>query len=68
MYDGKLIYRWQLADIEPAVQEPILNRVALHAFSIGFRHPATEKIVEFEAPLPQDMQNLLDALREHRKI
>jgi 23S rRNA pseudouridine1911/1915/1917 synthase len=68
MYGGKLIYRWQLADTEPAVQEPILNRVALHAFSLEFKHPATEKTVEFQAPLPQDIQNLLDALREHRKI
>ena len=68
MYGGKLIYRWQLADTEPAVQEPILSRVALHAFSLEFKHPATEKTVKFEAPLPQDMQNLLDALREYRKI
>jgi 23S rRNA pseudouridine1911/1915/1917 synthase len=67
MYGGKLIYRWQLADTEPAVQEPILSRVALHAFSIEFKHPATEKTVEFEAPLPQDMQNLLNSLREYRK-
>lgn len=66
MYGGKLIYPWQLADIEPAVQEPILSRVALHAYSIEFKHPKTEKTVEFQAPLPQDMQNLLDALREHR--
>lgn len=68
MYGGKLIYPWQLADAEPAVQEPILNRVALHAFSIEFRHPVTEKMVKFQAPLPQDMQNLLDALRKYRKI
>ena len=68
MYGGKLIYPWQLADTEPAVQEPILNRVALHAFSLEFKHPATEKTVKFEAPLPQDMQNLINALREYRKI
>ena len=68
MYGGKLIYPWQLADTEPAVQEPILSRVALHAFSLEFRHPVTEKTVEFQAPLPQDMQNLLNALREYRKI
>ncbi|MGB2862642.1 MAG: RluA family pseudouridine synthase [Sedimentisphaerales bacterium] len=68
MYGGKLIYPWQLADTEPAVQEPILSRVALHAFSLEFKHPATEKTVEFEAPLPQDMQNLLDELRKYRTI
>jgi len=67
MYGGKLVYPWQLSDSEPAVQEPVINRVALHAFSLEFRHPATEKMVKFEAPLPQDMQNLLDMLRKHRK-
>jgi 23S rRNA pseudouridine1911/1915/1917 synthase len=68
MYGGKLIYPWQLADTEPAMQEPIINRVALHAFSLEFKHPATERTVKFEAALPQDMQNLLNALREYRKI
>lgn len=67
MYGGKLVYPWQLADTEPAVQEPLLGRVALHAFGIEFKHPTTEKMVQFEAPLPADMNKLLDALREHRK-
>jgi 23S rRNA pseudouridine1911/1915/1917 synthase len=68
MYGGKLIYPWQLADAEPTVQEPIINRVALHAYSIEFRHPTTEKMIEFQAPLPHDMQNLLNTLRKYRKI
>ena len=68
MYGGKFIYLWQLADAEPAVQEPILSRVALHAFSLEFKHPTTGQAIEFQAPLPQDMQNLLDALRKYRKI
>lgn len=67
MYGGKLVYPWQLADDEPAVQEPILNRVALHAFSLEFKHPKTEEVVKFEAPLPDDMQIFLDALRQYRK-
>jgi 23S rRNA pseudouridine1911/1915/1917 synthase len=67
MYGGKLVYPWQLADAEPAVQEPLLGRVALHAFGIEFKHPTTEKMVQFEAPLPADMNRLLEALREHRK-
>ncbi|MBN2181727.1 MAG: RluA family pseudouridine synthase, partial [Sedimentisphaerales bacterium] len=33
MYCGKFVYLWQLADAEPAVQEPVISRVALHAFS-----------------------------------
>jgi 23S rRNA pseudouridine1911/1915/1917 synthase len=66
MYEGKLVYPWQLTDSEPAVEEPIISRVALHASVLEFRHPTTEKIVKFEAPLPKDMQNLLEALRKYR--
>jgi 23S rRNA pseudouridine1911/1915/1917 synthase len=68
MYGGKLVYPWQLADGKPAVQEPVINRVALHAWTLEFTHPTTKKPVKFEAPLPQDMQNLLDMLRKYRKI
>jgi len=67
MYGGRLVYPWQLADTEPAVQQPVISRVALHAHTLEFKHPKTEKIVKFEAPLPEDMQNLLDVLRKHRK-
>ena len=68
MYGGKLVYPWQLVDSEPTVQEPIIRRVALHAFSLEFKHPKTEEIIKFEAPLPDDMQNFLDALKKHRKV
>ena len=67
MYGGKLVYPWQLADAEPAAQDPIINRCALHAHSIQFQHSTTGKTVKFEAPLPGDMQNLLDMLRKYRK-
>jgi 23S rRNA pseudouridine1911/1915/1917 synthase len=66
MYGGKLVYPWQLADAEQAVEEPVINRCALHAFSIEFRHPSSGEMVRFEAPLPPDMQHLLDLLRQHR--
>jgi len=68
MYGGKLIYPWQLEETEAAVQEPIINRVALHAWTLEFKHPATSKMMKFEAPLPEDMQNLLDMLRKYRKV
>ena len=38
-------------------------RQALHAAVLGFEHPITKAALRFEAPLPQDMQNLVDALR-----
>jgi 23S rRNA pseudouridine1911/1915/1917 synthase len=67
MYGGKLVYQWQLAGAEQAVQEPLINRCALHASTLEFKHPTTEKMVTFKAPLPDDMQKLLDSLREYRK-
>jgi 23S rRNA pseudouridine1911/1915/1917 synthase len=67
MYGGKLVYPWQLKDAKPAVEAPVIARCALHAWTISFKHPTTEKIVSFEAPLPDDMQNLLDMLRKYRK-
>ncbi|KIN79123.1 RluA family pseudouridine synthase [Sulfitobacter mediterraneus] len=38
-------------------------RQALHAAVLGFEHPVTKENIRFEAPLPQDMQDLLSALR-----
>ncbi|NLZ04288.1 MAG: RluA family pseudouridine synthase [Phycisphaerae bacterium] len=67
MYGGKLVYPWQLADAEPAVEEPVIGRCALHAWTLGFTHPTTGQRVRFEAPLPADMQHLLDLLRRYRK-
>ncbi|MGB0960875.1 MAG: RluA family pseudouridine synthase [Halocynthiibacter sp.] len=39
------------------------SRQALHAASLGFEHPVTKEMLRFEAPLPQDMHDLLTALR-----
>jgi 23S rRNA pseudouridine1911/1915/1917 synthase len=36
---------------------------ALHAAVLGFRHPRTAEYLEFSAPLPEDMQHLLNVLR-----
>ena len=67
MYGGRLVYPWQLADAEPTVQQPVISRVALHAHTLEFKHPKTNEMVKFEAPLPEDMQNLLNMLRKYRK-
>ncbi len=66
MYGGKLVYPWQLADTEPEVEEPVIARCALHAWTLEFTHPTTEQRVRFEASLPADMQAFLDLLRRHR--
>jgi 23S rRNA pseudouridine1911/1915/1917 synthase len=44
--------------------EVLIGRPALHAHRLAFRHPATEKPVEFTAPLPTDIENTLTALRK----
>ncbi len=46
--------------------EGIVHRQMLHARRITFRHPISEEMVTFEAPLPPDMDRLLTLLRnEH---
>ena len=40
----------------------LISRQALHAWRLAFRHPHSGKPVEFHAPLPPDMQSVLDAL------
>lgn len=40
-----------------------LNRPALHAARLAFHHPRGEEIRQFEAPLPSDIQQVLDGLR-----
>jgi len=41
----------------------MLPRQALHAASLGFKHPATGIEMDFEAELPQDMQDVAERLR-----
>jgi 23S rRNA pseudouridine1911/1915/1917 synthase len=41
----------------------LLERQALHAWKLAFRHPRTEKDVKFEAPVPADLRELLARLR-----
>ena len=42
----------------------LLQRQALHAFRLKFRHPVTGEFLEIEAPLPEDMENLLKKIRQ----
>lgn len=39
-------------------------RQALHASRLGLQHPITGEYMEWTAPLPEDMQHLLEVLRE----
>lgn len=44
----------------------VCPRQALHARTLGFRHPATGKEMDFESPLPRDMESLLEKWRSYR--
>jgi 23S rRNA pseudouridine1911/1915/1917 synthase len=50
---------------EPALRTAIkhFGRQALHAQRLAFVHPVTQKTVSFEAPVPDDMQALIDSAR-----
>jgi len=43
----------------------ICPRQALHARTLGFAHPSTGRWLQFEAPMPDDMQALLDKWRRY---
>ena len=41
--------------------KPALQRQFLHAYQLKFQHPTTGVMLEVEAPLPADLQSVLDA-------
>lgn len=45
------------------VDENLINRQALHAFSLKFKQPRTREDLEFKAPLPKDMEELIEKLK-----
>jgi 23S rRNA pseudouridine1911/1915/1917 synthase len=51
----------RLGDLQ--VDEVILARQALHAGRLALLHPATGELLEFVAPLTEDMRRVLDVLR-----
>ena len=44
-----------------------VSRIALHAATLDFTHPATGKRMSWSSPLPQDLQSLLQGLRKKLK-
>ena len=42
----------------------VLNRQALHAKSLGFIHPTSKKLIQFESKLPKDFKKILDLLNK----
>jgi 23S rRNA pseudouridine1911/1915/1917 synthase len=46
----------------------LMPRQALHAQTLGFKHPSTKKYINFEAPLPQDFEAVLQKWRKYSNI
>ena len=38
----------------------LINRQALHSYKLTFIHPVTKKVVSLEAPLPNDIKNIIN--------
>ena len=62
---GDTVYRGKPRVLHPDLQKTIktFGRQALHATRLGLIHPQTNLSVEWHAPLPKDMNLLLDVLR-----
>lgn len=43
----------------------VLPRQALHAKTLGFTHPTTGKFLQFDSPIPEDMENCLEKWRSY---
>ncbi len=54
------------ADVPAALKAALMAfpRQALHARTLGFRHPITEKIVKLSSTLPVDFRGLLETLEQ----
>ena len=45
----------------------VLPRQALHARTLGFIHPTTEKLMRFESPIPEDIEQCIEKWRSYSK-
>ena len=55
-------------DLPPrvSVDAPLIARQALHSYFTAFDHPVSGERIEVTAPLPEDMVQLLEKLRQRR--
>lgn len=57
-----------LASGDAAADITLISRQALHAFRLEVRHPVTDRPLIFQADLPDDIAQTLEALRRRRAI
>jgi 23S rRNA pseudouridine1911/1915/1917 synthase len=46
----------------------LMPRQALHAQTLGFKHPTLKKYIHFEAPLPEDFKSVLQKWRKYSGV
>jgi len=63
LYGGGPLYRSQLEGKNDVAEGLLITRQALHAHTIEFDHPRTEKRMSLTAPWPEDFTSTLDVLR-----
>ena len=63
----ELIPRDKIGQDKPPDSRWLLERQALHAHRLAFSHPTSGERMQFEAPLPADMERTLAALRRWRQ-
>jgi len=58
--------QYQYPELSEAAQAALKNfhHQALHAYKLGLTHPITKKQMEWKAPIPEDIEQLILALRE----
>jgi len=54
---------WNKESLKTSYIRSGISRQMLHAESLGFIHPDTGKYCEFEAPVPEDMEWVIESLR-----
>ncbi|MEI7810865.1 MAG: RluA family pseudouridine synthase [Ignavibacteria bacterium] len=65
-YGGnKIVYGATLPKMKNRIDNLLeaMPRQALHAKTLGFYHPYTKELVRFDSPLPKDMLELIEKLR-----
>ncbi len=57
------VHRHVAADVRPVQR---LERPFLHAARLKFTHPADGRVMEFESPLPADLQSVIDDIKDRQ--
>lgn len=66
LYGGRAAITRGEISRDPSDTTELLTRQALHARRLKFAHPITSEPIECVAPLPDDLEEVLDALRTFR--